>query len=185
MSEGWLRTDLMEYRGELLGYSTEWREVLYNIHTKEIVPLPEKYQRYSKYYWKFHGLYYGITRLTEDEYYNGASSELYYAICCGSKILTEELYSWIEFGERYIIAGNGTFAHILDYEGTVLAEYVDVAGTFENGRTLVYDGTGVYCINEELEQCSDYIITGENIFYCQPRTVVAREFCYMFEWLSE
>ncbi len=185
MSDGWLRTDLMEYRGELLGYSTEWKEILYNIHTREIVPLPEKYQQYSKYYWKFHGLYYGITRLTAEEYYNGTSNELYYAVCCGSKILTEEIYAWIEFGERYIIAGNGNFAHILDYDGTILAEYADAAGTFEGGRMLVYDGRGVYCIDEELEQCSDYIITGTNIFYCQPRTVITGTSCYVFEWLSE
>ncbi|MGN0505108.1 MAG: WG repeat-containing protein [Lachnospiraceae bacterium] len=185
LSDGWLRTQIMEYRGELFDYSTEWKEVLYNIKTKEIVPLPEKYQGYSQYYWKFHGLYYGITQLTEEEYYNGTSGNVYYALCCGSKVLTEEIYRWFDFGEKYIIAGNGTFSHILDYEGNVLAEYVDVAEPFDGDRTLVYDGEGMFFLNEKLEQCSDYIMTGKRLSYCEPRMVVTKDSYYFIQWLPE
>lgn len=164
---GWLMATMSEERGEILDYSEESADVLYNIHTWEAVPLPEEYQNwYSKVYQYSAGLYYGMSGESYYDYGEGKTDYIYYAICHGSKILSEEIYQWINFGENYIIAGNNSFSHILDYEGNVLAEYKDVAYPFVDGRTLVCDETGAFYIDEELNRCSDYVLTG--VDYCHP-----------------
>lgn len=164
---GWLLTAVFEERGDLLGYSRKLTEMLYNINTRECVPLPEEYQNwYASFYPYSSGIYYGISGESKYDYNNGETDYVYYAICKRSKRLTEEIYQWIRFDTKYIIAGNNSFSHILDYEGNVLAEYKDVAFPFVDGKTLVCDDTGAFYIDENLCKCSDYIM--EDVDYCHP-----------------
>lgn len=165
--DGWLITTIVEHRGELLDYSKERSNILYNIHTKERITMPEAYQDWcGEVYRNSAGIYYGISGESFDAYKNGVTDNVYYAVCRGNEMLTEELYQWIDFGEKYIIAGNNSFSHILDYEGKVLAEYLDVAFPFADGKTLVCDEKGAFYIDEELQRCSDYVL--EDVDYCYP-----------------
>ena len=92
------------------------------------------------------------------------NDELYKIVKLGDyEELSEQIYQWINFDDKYIIAGDADGAYIYEY-GTMneLARYVDIGAPFNNGRTLVYDGTGVYFINDNLEQISDYILTNKD-----------------------
>ncbi len=167
MSEGWLRTSVEERHAGMLAYFTEWRDILYNIHTGEIVPFPERYQNtYADLYNLQKGLYYGISTLTEEEYYGEYPDIMYYAICHGSKVLSEEMYSWITFDETYILAGNELFSHIYDYQGNLLGEYKETGTAFVDGTLIVYDGNSAYLIDETLTRCTQDIVTG--VDFCQP-----------------
>ena len=146
MSEGWLKC----------GMETEKKEeVLFNVMTGEVVSLPEKYQNTYAVYYDYEsyngskGLYYGISTLTESEYYGKYPEVMHYAICHGDKVLTEEIYTWITFDENYILAGNETLSHVLDYDGTVLNEFVNMSTAFVDEKLLVYSGIGVYVMDEE------------------------------------
>ena len=159
LRDGWQRTLVEELRGGLLDYSTVYKETLYNVHTGERVTIPEKYQNYyGEYYQYTRGLYYGIAGESLTSYYEGTSDYVYYALCHGSELLSEEIYRWLNFGDTYIVAGNERFAHILDYGGNVLAEYRGIAYPFINGKTLVLDDTGVFFIDETLKPCTGYIM---------------------------
>lgn len=178
---GWLLASMLEQRVELLGISEERTEILYNIHTRERVPLPEEYQeRYGVFYQHSAGLYYGISGESYMDYKYNRADYVYYAVCHGSEKLSEEIYRWINFGEKYIIAGNYSFSHILDYEGNVLAEYRDIAFPFVDGRTLVCDETGAYYIDENLEKCTEYIM--KKVDYCHPNFIRKGADCYLIKW---
>lgn len=180
---GWLLATMTEERGEILSYSEEWTDVLYNIHTKGIVPLPEEYQNwYGSFYQYSNGLYYGMSGESYYDYEEGETDYIYYAICYGSRMLSEEIYQWINFGENYIIAGNNSFSHILDYKGNVLAEYRDVAYPFVDGRTLVCDETGAFYIDENLQRCSDYVM--EDVDYCHPGYIRKNGKNYLVKWIE-
>lgn len=186
MSEGWVKLLVADHVEGVVESSENWQEVLFNIDSYLTVPLPEKYQGYSDYYTdSAKGLYYGITALTEEEYYGEMPENVYYAICHGSEILTEELYTWIQFDETYILAGNERFAHILDYEGKVKAEYKDVGSVFWNGKLLVYDGTGVFLIEEnDLSVCSGYLMKMDGA-YCGVQSICGGDGVYLFLWEEE
>lgn len=171
LSDGWLVTSVCETRGDLLAYSNEWYQILFNIHTKERLEMPKQYQSWYGEYWiNAKGVYYAISGESRYDYENDETDCIYYAICCGDKQLTEELYEWIDFGEKYIIAGNSSFSHILSYEGEVLAEYYDIAFPFVGGKTLVVDNRGqAFYIDEELCRCSDII--QENVDFCNTNYV--------------
>lgn len=171
LSDGWLMTTVCEERGELLSYSREWYQMLFNIHTKERIELPKQYQDwYGECYVNSKGLYYGISGESRFDFENGEADCIYYAICCGDIRLTEELYEWIDFGEKHIIAGNKSFSHILSYEGEVLAEYKDIAFPFVDGKTLVVDTQGqAFYIDEELCRCSEVIQS--NVDFCHTNYV--------------
>lgn len=141
MSEGWLKCSM--------GVETP-EEILFNVLTGETVNLPEQYQNtYALYYTKSKGLYYGISTLTEQEYYGKLPETMHYAVCYGDKVLTEEIYTWITFEDNYILAGNETLSHVLDYDGTVLNEFINMSNAFVDGKLLVYSGVGVYVMDEE------------------------------------
>lgn len=178
---GWLLTTVEEERGDILEYTNEWTQILYNIHTKERVPLPEEYQNwYGKFYQHSEGLYYGMSGESYYDYEEEQTEVIYYAVCHGSKKLTEELYQWIKFDDTYIIAGNDSFSHILDYEGKVLAEYQDVAFPFVDGRTLVCDATGAFYIDEMLQPCSGYVM--KDVDYCHPGYIRKDGKNYLVKW---
>lgn len=176
--DGWLITTICEERGDLLDYTVEWMDILYNVHTKERLILPDDYQEWrGEFYQHSAGVYYGISGESSYDKAMGETEYLYYAICRGNEVLTPELYQWIRFDETYIIAGNNSFSHVLDYDGNVLAEYKDVAYPFVDGKTLVCDDTGVFYIDETLSRCSDYLMTG--VDYCHPGFVCKGDKCYL------
>ena len=180
---GWMLTTILEERGEILGYSEEWYEILFNVHTKERIVLPEEYQEWSGVLYEHsNGLYYGMSGESAYDYEEERTDNLYYAICHGSEKLTEEIYQWIDFGDTYIIAGNNSFSHILDYEGNVLAEYYDIAFPFVDGRTLVCDGIGAFFIDETLEKCSGYVMKG--VDYCHPGYIRKGDKHYLIQWME-
>ena len=140
--------------------------------------LPDDYQEWrGEFYQHSAGVYYGISGESSYDKAMGETEYLYYAICRGNEVLTPELYQWIRFDETYIIAGNNSFSHVLDYDGNVLAEYKDVAYPFVDGKTLVCDDTGVFYIDETLSRCSDYLMTG--VDYCHPGFVCKGDKCYL------
>ena len=167
VSEGWLRTTFGESNNAEDGYTT-WVQSLFDTQKFVMMPLPDKYQNtYADFYGSGKGAYYGISTLTEEEYYGEYPETMYYAICYRNSVLTEEIYTWLAFDTNYILAGTDDFAHILDYEGNVLKEYKDMASAFVNGKLMVSDGHDVFMIDENLEICSgslatdvDYIMPG-------------------------
>lgn len=178
---GWMLTTVYEERGDLLDYAQEWSQVLYNVDTKQCVALPEEYQNIeAKHYQHSQGYFYGISGESFHDYNDGKTDYLYYAICRGNEKLTEEIYQWIYFDTKYIIAGNHSFSHILDYEGNVLAEYHDVAYPFVDGKTVVCDDTGAFYIDENLRKCTDYVM--KNVDYCQPDFVCKNGKFYWIKW---
>lgn len=169
MSEGWLRTTLEETTDGMLETETEWYECLFDVVKGVRSYLPEKYQNtYADFYGDAKGEYYGIATLTEEQYYDGTTDTVYYAVCRGGSVLTEEIYTWMSFEENYIIAGDdseNSFAHILDYKGNVLREFKDAANNFWKGKLVVDTGEGVYLLDENLEICSDCL--AEEVDFCQ------------------
>lgn len=186
MSEGWVKLLVADPIVGPFETSESWQEVLFHVDSYLTVPLPEKYQGYSDYYTaSAKGLYYGITALTEEEYYGKMQEPVYYAVCRGSEILTEEIYTWIQFDETYILAGNERFAHILDYEGKVKAEYTDIGTVFQDGKLLVYDGKGVFFIEEsDLSVCTDYLMETDSAA-CGVRTIWGPDGVYLMDWEEE
>ena len=135
--------------------------------TGEVVFLPERYQNtYAAYYEGSKGLYYGISTLTESEYYGIYPEVMYYAICHGDKILSEEIYTWITFGENYILAGNESLGHVLDYEGKVLKEFANISSDYVGDKLILYSGVGVYLMDEELNIELDAIL--KTAYYLGP-----------------
>ena len=166
MSDGWLFTTLCEIK-DADREEYEWVQAVFNTNKFAIMPLPEEYQNtYADIYTLFKGDYYGVSTVTEEEYYGEYPETMYYAICYRNQKLTEEIYTWMTFEENYILAGNETTGHILDYNGKVLKEYVNIASDFMNGKLVVYDGKDVYLLDEALEVCSGPITS--DISYCMP-----------------
>lgn len=166
LSEGWLLTTLGEKEHEW-DEETNWVQSFYDVNKFVMMPLPDEYQNtYAHFYRKSKGRYFGISTLTEEQYYGEYPETMYYAICYNNQVLTEELYTWISFTEDYILAGNEQYAHILNYKGEVLKEYLDAASDFVNGKLVVYDANGVYLIDENLEACSGILMTSAD--YCMP-----------------
>lgn len=165
LSDGWLRTTLEESTNSMLGTETEWYQCLFDVKKGVRSYLPEKYQNaYADFYGEEKGEYYGISTLTYEQYYGEYPEEMYYAICKGGLVLTEEIYTWLNFDEKYIIAGGDGFAHIMDYDGEVLKEFVDAAYSFWNGVLVVNTGDGVYLVDENLEICSECL--AEDVAFC-------------------
>ena len=77
-----------------------------------------------------------------------------------------------------MVAGTEDEVEVLDEDGVSVARFPDAGGRFLNGKMLVYDGSGVYFVNEELEQCSDYIIEGR-IDGCFPQGIVVDGWYYL------
>lgn len=168
MSEGWLLVTLGEGERDQEEYS-DIVQALFDVNKFVIMPLPEEYQNtYADVYSKSKGDYYAISTLTEEEYYGEYPETMKYAICYRNQKLTEEIYTWTTFEEDYILAGNRAegFGHILDYNGTIVKEYADIASGFMNGKLVVYDGKDVYLLDKNLEVCSGPVTS--NINYCMP-----------------
>jgi len=171
MSDGWLKCRIEGEKKE---------EVLFNVMTGDVVSLPEKYQNtYALYYEKSKGLYYGISTLTEQEYYGKLPETVRYAVCHGDKVLTEEIYTWITFEENYVLAGNETLSHILDYDGTVLNEFADMSTAFVDGKLFVYSGIGVYAMDGERNIDENSLM--RNCYYLAPGFVFDGTQGYMIQ----
>lgn len=154
LSNGWLKVNV---RDEIPGISQNNYEnyvAFFNVDTLELVPFPEEYQSAFSIYDMGYGDTAAVGAYKEKEEYRR------YAICKGSKKLTEEIYSWVEFGENYMTVGHDEGVDILNYEGEVLATYRDAGGQFVNGKMPVQDENGVFFIDENLQACSDYIVQG-------------------------
>lgn len=173
LNDGWLKCGVSENKNGEEPSQGGIREALYNINTGETVYLPEKYQNTYAVYYDYEvpdngskGLYYGISTLTESEYYGKYPEEMKYAICCGNEILSEEIYTWMTFSDNYILAGNETLGHVLDYEGKVLKEFADISSDFVDGKLIVYSGVGVYMMDEKLDIDLDAIM--KDAYYLGP-----------------
>lgn len=126
-----------------------WCEIA-NLYTGEYIKMPYEPFSITKYYYG-RGEYYAV--FTD----NGST----YDICKGSSIISKG-YKFVNFSnDKYIIAGNSSGeAVFMDYSGNVKAAYKDTSEIY-NGKALVYDGTGIYYIDEKLNKISDYIYKGK------------------------
>lgn len=178
LSNGWVKVYVCDEMLRLAREEYENYAAFLNVDTLELVPFPEEYQGSISIYNMGYGDVMAVGAYKEEEKYRR------YAICKGSKRLTEEIYSWVEFGEDYITAGQEDGVDILNYEGEVLATYQDASGHFVNGRMLVYDGTGVIFIDENLQACSEYIVKGV-VDGCFSRGVIVDEKYYLLEEFAQ
>ena len=178
LSNGWLKVLVCDAVPDFLIDKYEYYLAFLNVDTLELVRFPEEYQGAFTIYDEGYGTAAAL-RISdeEEEYYR-------YAVCKGDKKLTEEIYYWVEFGEKYVTAGCDAGVHILDYEGNVLAEYKDVSGSFINGRMLVQDETGVYFIDENLKKCSEYIVR-DIVDGCFSRGIIIDGSYYFLEEFAE
>lgn len=178
LSNGWLKVYVCDAVPSFLIDDYKYYNAFLNVDTLELVPFPEEYQGYFHIYNMGYG---DAVALSE---YNEGTEYYKYAICKGSKKLTEELYYWVEFGETYITAGHDNGVDILNYDGKVLATYWDVSGSFINGKMLVADEIGAYFIDENLKLCSDYVVRGE-IDGCFSRGVIIDDLYYLIEEFAQ
>lgn len=178
LSNGWLKVYVYDaVPGFLIDEYVGYMAYL-NVDTLELVKFPEEYQGLFTIYDMGYGDTVALRVYNEDvEYYQ-------YAICKGDKKLTEEIYYWVAFGETYMTAGQDYGVDILNYDGEVLATYPDVSGYFINGKMLVWDGTGVYFIDETLEACSDYVVQGD-IDGCFSGGVIIDDKYYLLEGFAQ
>lgn len=88
-----------------------------------------------------------------------------YNIYHKGEVVSETNLTWITFNNnssRCIVGGNDTTAYVLDYQGKIKYTAVDIS-EFRNGKAVVYDGTGVFYIDENGNKLSDYIVYGDNL----------------------
>lgn len=98
------------------------------------------------------------------KYFAYAADGINYKIYKSNNVLVNKVYTWCNFQNKdYIIAGNNNSTDIIDYNGNILKTYVDVDPYIFNGKRLVYDGIGVYYIDNTLNKVSDYIVKGNDI----------------------
>ena len=65
--------------------------------------------------------------------------------------------SWLNFSsDKYIIVGFEDRCCYYDYNGKKVAEYKD-SSRIENSKSLIYDGIGLYYIDDSLNRISEYI----------------------------
>ena len=178
LSNGWLKVYVCDAVPGFLIDEYEYYMAFLNVDTLELVPFPEEYQGLFTMYDMGYGDAMAIRVYNEeDEYYR-------YAICKGSETLTEEIYYWVEFGEKYMIAKQDEGVDILNYKGEVLDTYWDASGTFVNGKMLVCDEKGAFFLDENLETCSDYIVEG-TVDGCFSRGVIINELYYILEEFAQ
>ena len=144
LSNGWLKVYVCDAVPGFLMDEYEYYMAFLNVDTLELIPFPKEYQDEFTIYDMGYGDAMAIRQYKEDvEYYQ-------YAICKGSEKLTEEIYYWVEFGEKYITAGHDNGVDILNYKGEVLDTYWDVSGTFVNGKILVCNENRAFFLDENL-----------------------------------
>lgn len=176
--DGWLRLAVYDsVPGFLMDKQVSYTAHL-NVDTFEMIRFPEQYQRAFRMQDGGYATAMAMTAYRED------MTNCRYAVCYKDRVLTEEKYYWVEFDEGYIIGYADNGAEILDLEGNVLAQYTDVSGSFANGKMLVYDGTGAFFINKDLQKCSDYIVLGK-IDQCFLRGVVIDGERYLLKEFAE
>lgn len=176
--DGWLRVSVYDsVPGFLMDEQDSYTAHL-NVDTFEMVRFPEEYQRAFRMQDGGYATAMAVSAYQEDK------TNYYYAVCRGERVLTEEKYTWVEFGSNYTVAYMGNGAEFLDEDGNVLARYADASGFFVNGKMLVYDGKGVFFVDEVLQKCSDYIVIGE-IDQCFSRGVVIDGDYYLLKEFAE
>lgn len=176
--DGWLRLAVYDsVPGFLMDDQVSYTAHL-NVDTFELIRFPEQYQRAFRMQDGGYATAMAMTSYRED------MTSYRYAVCYKDRVLTEEKYYWAEFDESYVIAYADGGVEILDMEGNALAQYADASGSFVNGKMLVYDGTGVFFIDKDLQKCSDYILLGE-IDQCFSRGVVIDGERYLLKEFAE
>ncbi len=95
----------------------------------------------------------------------------------GEKVLASGLTSLDFSSDKYIIATKSGKAVFLDYNGKEHMS-VESSGRFHNGKALVYNGTGIYYIDESLNKVSDYIYKGK-VDACGASVVQINGKCYL------
>ena len=180
LSHGWLKVLVGDALPGFLKDDYKYYLAFFNVETFEIVPFPEEYQNFYMIANAGYGDAMAISADEADE--NGYYT---YAICKGNRVLTEEKYYWVEFGEKYMTAGSEDAIEILDYDGNVLASYWDVGGRFVNGKMVVSDGAGVWLIDENLEPCMDYYIAEGPIDGCFEYGIIVDGMYYALKELAE
>ena len=124
-----------------------------NVNTLEIVDMPydDVYtsEINSAYNW-----YYGYGQAYAIKTQNAQS----YTLCIGNKKVADG-YTGFSFNDKYIIAWTNEKCMYLDYNGNILANYID-SSVMKNGKALVDDGNGLCYIDKSFNRVSEYIYTG-------------------------
>lgn len=90
---------------------------------------------------------------------------------CNADTIMKRACEFVDFvNDEYIVLKHAIGEYVyIDYEGNDLLSVVDY-GRFIDGRALVYDGNGVYYMDESLEKIGDYIYKG-NVDGCDTGVV--------------
>ncbi len=117
----------------------------------------DKFSGVGFYYWG-RGEYWGIEPADWSPIFDGYEEGT--LLLKGEKVLASGLTSLDFSSDKYIIATKSGKEVFIDYNGK---EHLNVesSGRFHNGKALVYDGTGIYYIDENLNKVSDYIYKGK------------------------
>lgn len=150
------RIDKSFYQGKKRYYD-EWLVMPYtaivvNIDTSEIYTMPYRSEEIKQWYYG-KDEYYGLGRETED-------GSLIYAICKKDTILIDNCKEIGFIDDTYMAYSlDGKEQIIVDYNFNEICKVRDYTG-FINGTALVYDGIGIYVVNHDFMQISDYIYKG-------------------------
>ncbi|MGN0505107.1 MAG: hypothetical protein ACI4FZ_00995 [Lachnospiraceae bacterium] len=177
-SEGWLRLAVYDsVPGFLMDEKISYT-AFFNVDTFELVRFPKQYQ---KEFWMQRD---GKGTAMAIMAYNEDANAYRYAVCMGDRVLTEEKYYRVAFEDNCMIAYTDDCVEILDYYGNILTRYADAGDSFVNGKLLVYDGIGVFFLDESLKKISDYIVTGD-IDGCFSRGIVIDGEYYLLKEFAE
>ena len=116
---------------------------------------------YSMPYNEFSSWYYG-----NDKYYALSLEGSLYNICYENRIISTQKYKFVNFtNDKILIAGdlNGECI-FMDYSLNEKLRAKD-ASVYWNGKALVYDGIGVYYIDEFCKKTSSYLYKKTSIDY--------------------
>ena len=116
---------------------------------------------YSMPYNEFSSWYYG-----NDKYYALSLEGSLYNICYENRIISTQKYKFVNFtNDKILIAGdlNGECI-FMDYSLNEKLRAKD-ASVYWNGKALVYDGIGVYYIDEFCKKTSSYLYKNTSIDY--------------------
>lgn len=147
--------DISYYKGNMR-YDKDWllmpyTESLINTRTMQRLTVPYKTEEVSRWYYGS-GEYYGLGIGTEDD--------VKYSMCKGDKVLVDDCISLGFISDTFKVYSKQSGEHVfIDNDGKEIMKVEDYSG-FINGKAFIYDGTGIYYVDEGLNKVSDYIYKG-------------------------
>ena len=139
-------------------YDNDWiknyeEEELFNVNTQETIVMPVDFE--TPEWMSAHKFKMPANGATYTIEVNGK-----YIVCNRDKVIKRACQSVDFVNDDYIVIKNLQNQYVyIDYSGEEELTVLDY-GDFVGGKALVYDGSGIYMMNETLEKVGDYIYKG-------------------------